>query len=77
MIITTRNVKIFMCFLVEMVIKNANPSLTSTEKHSCESMYYSVLVFFVIDLCVIFSSADQFFGSTGSRINLQRLINRH
>jgi len=29
--------------------KGINPSLTSTEKHSCESMYYSVLVFFVID----------------------------
>ena len=63
------------CF--SAIAASFNPSLTSTEKHSCESMYYSVLVFFVIDLRVIFSSADQFFGSTGSRVNLQRLINRH
>ena len=58
-----------------VIQESLNPFLTFTKKHSYETIYYRVLVFFVIDLRVILLSTDQFFGSAGNRVNLQRLIN--
>ena len=54
----------------ETGVSDVTPSLTSTKKHIYESIYYRVLVFCVINLRVIYSLTDQFFGSTGSRVNL-------
>ena len=57
-------------YSVTKLVTLINPSLTSTKKHIYESIYYRVLVFCVINLRVIYSLTDQFFGSTGSRVNL-------